>query len=92
MTRERCLTWLACEAVEGPRDFRHHAREVAGAIMNATDDVSQEALEWLDRLARPGGKWSLQAQACIDEIDRIGRRDTIECEPYFEPLSEGTHV
>jgi hypothetical protein len=84
MDRQLCLNWLACEAVDGPRQYAPLAREIAGAIMNETDDVSLDAMKWLDRLAAPGSRWSRQAQACLDEIDRLGRRDTIETAPWFE--------
>jgi hypothetical protein len=81
MSRVLCLVWLHAEAVEGPRHHAAFAREVAGAIANDSDDVSLDALRWLDRLAQPGSRWARQAQGCIDELDRIGRRDTIPAPP-----------
>lgn len=87
VSRHYCLCWLAGEAACGPSDDAPFAREIAGAINSNSDDISTEALEWLWRMAG-GRKWSHQANACLDLIDLIGRRDTEPCLPPWPVVSE----
>ncbi len=88
MNRERYLNWLSREATHGPADFQRFAREVHKAIVDQNDDVSTEALQWLDMRASAGSHWAEPARACLDEIDRLCRRDTEPCLPPWPVVSE----
>ncbi len=80
MSRALCIAWLRGEMTVPAS--RYFAREVLGAI-ESDIDLSTEALKWLDSCAN-SGRWTMQANACLDELDRIAQRDA---EPFAPPES-----